>query len=117
MSTEKESLSMPPWLMLAFAILSEVTGTTSMKLSDGFTKLVPTVLMVICYGLSLTLLSLTLRKLDVGLVYAIWSGVGTALIASIGVLWFKEPITAIKIISIALIILGIVGLNMGGGKH
>jgi len=58
-----------------------------------------------------------LKRIDVGVVYAIWSGVGTALIATIGILWFKEPVTLIKIASIALIILGVVGLNLGGITH
>jgi small multidrug resistance pump len=59
---------------------------------------------------------LVLKRLDVGLVYAVWSGVGTALIASIGIVWFKEPLTAVKIGSFALIILGIVGLNLSGAR-
>jgi small multidrug resistance pump len=59
---------------------------------------------------------LVLKRLDVGLVYAVWSGVGTALIASIGIVWFKEPLTAVKIGSFALIILGVVGLNLSGAR-
>lgn len=101
-------------LLLALAILSEVAGTTSLKLSQGFTKLIPSIAVVIFYGLSFVLLSLTLKRLQVGVVYAIWSAVGTALIATIGIIWFKEPLTAIKIGSIALIILGVIGLNLGG---
>ena len=101
-------------LLLALAILSEVAGTTSLKLSQGFTKLIPSIAVVIFYGLSFVLLSLTLKRMQVGVVYAIWSAVGTALIATIGVIWFKEPLTAIKIGSIALIILGVIGLNLGG---
>lgn len=101
-------------LLLALAILSEVAGTTFLKLSQGFSKLIPSVAVVIFYGLSFVLLSLTLKRLQVGVVYAIWSAVGTALIATIGVIWFKEPLTAIKIGSIALIILGVIGLNLGG---
>ncbi len=101
-------------LYLVLAILSEVAGTTSLKFSQGFTKLVPSVIVILCYALSFWLLSLTLKKIDVGIAYAIWSAVGTALITTIGILWFKEPITAIKIGSIVLIILGVVGLNIGG---
>lgn len=101
-------------LLLALAILSEVAGTTSLKLSQGFSKLIPSIAVVIFYGLSFVLLSLTLKRMQVGVVYAIWSAVGTALIATIGVIWFKEPLTAIKIGSIALIILGVIGLNLGG---
>ncbi len=104
-------------LYLVLAILSEVAGTTSLKFSQGFTRPVPSVIVILCYGLSFWLLSLTLKKIDVGIAYAVWSAVGTALITAIGILWFKEPITAIKIGSVVLIILGVVGLNLGGGAH
>lgn len=99
-------------VFLIIAILSEVAGTTSLKLSEGFSRLIPSIAMVVFYGLSFTFLSFALKRLEVGTVYAIWSGVGTALIATIGILWFKEPLTAIKIGSLALIILGVVGLNL-----
>ena len=97
------------WLI--FAILLEVSGTISMKLSQGFTKLWPSVSMFVFYILSLASLNFALKTVNVSIAYAIWAGVGTALIATIGILWFKEPATAIKLISIALVILGIVGLN------
>lgn len=103
------------WLYLLFTILFEVAGTTSLKLSQGFTKLLPSALVVVCYGISFYLLSLTLKKMDVSIAYAIWSGLGTALVTIVGILWFREPVTAIKIISIGLIIFGVIGLNLGGG--
>jgi small multidrug resistance pump len=90
----------------------EVIGTTNMKLSQGFTKTVPSVLMFVFYGFSFAFLTLALKKIDLSLSYAIWSGVGTALIATIGVLYFKEPVTAIKIVSIGLIVIGVVGLAL-----
>jgi small multidrug resistance pump len=105
------------WLYLALAILFEVTGTTCMKLSEGFTKLVPSILLFVFYSLSFGMLTLALKRIDVSVAYAVWSGMGTALIATIGVLWFKEPITALKLISLALIIGGVVGLNLSGGAH
>lgn len=105
------------WLLLVGAIVSEVFGTTAMKLSEGFSKLVPSILMGVCYVISLSLLTLALKKIDVSVAYALWSGLGTLLISVIGIMWFKEPATAIKIASIALIILGVVGLNLGGGAH
>jgi small multidrug resistance pump len=101
------------WILLLIAIVFEVAGTTSMKLSQGFSRMMPTTLMFVFYGIGLALMNLALKRLDVSLVYAIWSGVGTALITLIGVLWFKEPGTAIKMISIALIILGVIGLRLG----
>lgn len=103
------------WLYLILAILLEVTGTTCLKLSQGFTKLLPSVLLFIFYGFSLTLLSFALKKLEVGVAYAIWSGVGTTLIVTVGILWFREPISAVKIISIGLIVIGVIGLHLSGG--
>ena len=105
------------WLYLAFAIVLEVSGTTCMKLSEGFTKTVPSILLFVFYTLSFGMLTLALKKIDVSVAYAVWSGVGTALIATIGVLWFKEPATAMKLISLGLIIIGVVGLNLTGGAH
>ena len=102
------------WLYLALAILLEVAGTTSMKLSEGFTRLVPTVLLVVFYALSFSLMTLALKRIDVGVAYAIWSGIGTALIAGIGIVWFQEPATAVKMVSLGLIIAGVVGLNLSG---
>ncbi|HZM89424.1 MAG TPA: multidrug efflux SMR transporter [Blastocatellia bacterium] len=105
------------WVYLGLAILLEVSGTTCMKLSEGFTKTVPSILLFVFYTLSFGMLTLALKKLDVSIAYAVWSGVGTALIATIGVLWFKEPATAMKLVSLGLIILGVVGLNLSGGTH
>src|SRR6266699_3210521 len=102
-------------LYLALAIIFEVAGTTALKLSEGFTKPVPSIVVVVGYGLSFFVLSQALKKLDVGMVYATWSAVGTALIATIGVLWFKEPLNMLKVISLALVILGVIGLNVSGG--
>lgn len=102
---------------LFLAIIFEVSGTTCMKLSEGFTKIVPSALMIILYGLSLGSLTIALKKIDVGIAYAIWAGLGTALIAAIGILWFKEPLTTLKVISLALVIFGVMGLNLSGGLH
>ena len=100
------------WIYLICAITMEVIGTTNMKLSEGFTKTLPSILMFVFYGFSFAFLTLALKKIDLSLTYAIWSGVGTALIAAIGVLYFKEPVTAIKIVSIGLIVIGVVGLAL-----
>ena len=105
------------WLYLVLAILLEVSGTTCMKLSEGFTKTVPSILLFVFYTLSFSMLTLALKRIDVSIAYAVWSGVGTALIATIGVLWFKEPVTMIKLVSLGLIIIGVVGLNLSGGAH
>ncbi|MCW2276873.1 DMT family transporter [Heliophilum fasciatum] len=105
------------WLYLVLAIGFEVVGTTSMKYSNGFTKLIPSIAMGIFYILSLSMLTFSLKKIDVSIAYAIWSGVGTALIAVIGFFIFKEQISMIKIFAIGLIISGVVILNLAGGTH
>jgi small multidrug resistance pump len=85
-----------------------------MKLSEGFTKTIPSVMMFVFYLLSLAALTLALKKFDVSSAYAIWSGLGTALITVVGFYLFKESISPMKIISIALIIIGVVGLHLSG---
>jgi small multidrug resistance pump len=99
------------WLALSGAILLEVAGTTSMKLSYGFSRPLPSVLLFVFYGMSFTLMTIAVKKIDMSVSYAIWSGVGTALIALIGIGWFKEPLTSLKIVSIILIVAGVFGLN------
>lgn len=88
-----------------------------MKLSVGFSKLFPSVLMFGFYFASIGVLTLALKKIDVGVAYAVWAGMGTALITAIGILYLGEPANAIKIVSIGLIIAGVVGLNFGGMVH
>ena len=100
------------WFYLVLAIILEVAGTTAMKLSEGFSKIGPSIAMIVFYIASLFALTLALKKIDVSVAYAIWAGVGTSLIAIIGIIYFKEPLTLIKAISIALIIIGVVGLNL-----
>ena len=103
---------MTGWVYLISAIVFEVLGTTAMKLSEGFTKTVPSVAMGIFYLLSLSMLTFALKRFDVSVAYAIWSGLGTALITLIGIWYFKEPVTLIKLGSITLIIIGVVGLQL-----
>ncbi|NOU76035.1 QacE family quaternary ammonium compound efflux SMR transporter [Paenibacillus sp. LMG 31458] len=100
------------WTFLLLAILFETVGTTAMKMSSGFTRLGPAIVMGICYILCFTLLTLALKQLDVSLAYAIWSGVGTALITIIGIWWFNESVSTLKVLSIVLIILGVIGLHI-----
>jgi small multidrug resistance pump len=105
------------WFYLIGAIVFEVSGTTCMKMSQGFTKILPSVFMFIFYILSFISLTFVLKKIDVSVAYAVWSGLGTALIAVIGIVWFKESVSTIKIASLGLIILGVVGLNLIGELH
>ncbi len=103
---------MQSWLILITAIVLEVAGTTAMKLSDGFTRPLPSVLLVVFYLCSLAALTLALKRIDVSLAYAIWAGVGTVLVAVVGILWFKEPISLAKAFSILLIAAGVAGLHL-----
>ncbi|MCX7749322.1 MAG: multidrug efflux SMR transporter [Clostridia bacterium] len=105
------------WIYLASAIFLEVAGTTAMKLSKGLTKPVPSVLMFIFYFACFGVLSLALKKIEVGTAYAVWSGIGTSLIAVIGILFFKDALNPIKVISILLIVMGVIGLNLSGMSH
>jgi len=99
------------WIYLIAAIIFEVSGTTCMKLSQGFNKIVPSVLIFVFYGLCFTFLTLALKRLELSVAYSVWAGLGTILIAIIGIIWFRESATFIKLISIALIIIGVIGIN------
>jgi small multidrug resistance pump len=100
------------WIYLALGIVFEVLGTVCMKYAEGFSKLLPSVFVFVFYALSLGLLVLVLEKYEVSIAYAIWAGAGTALIAAIGIIFFNEPVSAAKVISIFMIIGGIVGLEL-----
>jgi len=105
------------WIYLICAILLEISGTVSMKLSEGLTKTLPTVLIFLFYGLSLSLLTLALKTIPVSIAYAIWSGIGTALIAFVGLTYFQESFDFLKWIGIFLIITGVVLINLKGAAH
>ncbi len=99
------------WAVLGGAILFEVAGTTCMRLSEGFTRLTPSMLIFVFYGVSFALNTMVIRTLGLSVVYAVWSGVGTVLTAMIGYLYFKEPATAMKLVSAGLIVIGVIGLH------
>jgi small multidrug resistance pump len=103
------------WLLLVGAIASEVVATSALKLSEGFSRLTPSIVSGVGYVVSLALLSFALKlQMQVSVAYAIWSGVGTAAIAIIGMLMLDEPLTAPKCAGIVLIIAGTVVLNLAG---
>lgn len=104
------------WLLLFLAIGLEISGTTSMKLAQGFTRLTPSVLVFVFYASSLTCLTLALKTIDVSITYAVWSGIGTAVVTTIGVAYFKEPMTLVRFVCIAMIIAGVVGLYLVSSK-
>lgn len=105
------------WLLLTLAIVLEVTGTTNMKLSEGFSKVLPTIFVFVFYGLSIGVLTLALNRIEVSVAYAVWSGMGTALVAVVGMLVFKEPVTAAKLGGLALIVVGVAILNLTVKTH
>jgi small multidrug resistance pump len=105
---------MSGWIFLMLAIVLEVAGTTSMKFSDGFTRLLPSVLIFVFYAASFVALVEALKQLDLGLSYAVWAGSGTAIIAVIGIVYFHEAVGALKLISLAFIIFGVIGLRLSG---
>lgn len=102
------------YLTLAGAILAEVIATTAMKYSEGFSRLWPSVVTGVGYVVSFALLAQTLKTVSIGTAYAIWSGVGTATIALIGLTLFGEGLGLTKIAGILLIVGGVVVLNLGG---
>lgn len=105
------------YVYLVAAILLEVCGTTCMKLSQGFTRPAPSVLLFVFYAASFSSLTFALKQLDVSVAYAIWSGLGTAIIAAIGVAWFGEVLTPARVLWLALIIVGVIGLHLSGAAH
>jgi small multidrug resistance pump len=99
------------WWLLSIAIFFEICGTVCMRLSDGFTRLTPSVLIFVFYAFSFALNTLVVRVLGLSVVYAVWSGVGTVITAAIGIWYFKEPVTALKLASIGLVVIGVLGLH------
>ena len=99
-------------ILFFFAVLSEVTATTALKFSEGFTKLLPSVIVVLGYGLSFYLLSLSLKVMPIGLAYALWSGIGIVLTVIAGMILWREPLDWARVIGILLIIAGILVINV-----
>ena len=100
------------WALLAGAIASEVIATSALKASDSFTKLWPSLVVVIGYAAAFYLLSLTLRVIPLGIAYAVWSGVGVVLITAVGWLAFGQKLDVPAILGIGLIVAGVVVLNV-----
>ena len=99
------------WLLLFVAIVAEVIATSALKLAKGFTKLWPSVIVVGCYSLALYLLSLTLETIAVGVVYAIWSGSGVALITVVGRYYFAQVLDRPALVGIGMIVSGVIVLQ------
>ncbi|HEY5115980.1 MAG TPA: SMR family transporter [Nakamurella sp.] len=105
------------WLLLAGAILSEVTATISLKLSDGFSKLVPTVIVVIGYICAFILLSQVLKRgMSIGVAYGIWAAVGVALVALVGALFLGDSLTLVQVGGLVLVGGGVLALELGAAN-
>jgi len=100
------------WLLLGIAIVTEVIGTSALKSAEGFTRLVPSVIVIVSYSISFYLLSLCLRSIPVGVVYAVWSGVGIVLLALIGAFYFNQTLDKPAVIGVSLILSGVVVINL-----
>ncbi|HKI62632.1 MAG TPA: multidrug efflux SMR transporter [Mariprofundaceae bacterium] len=100
------------WSWLALAIALEVSGTVCLKLSEGFSRPVPTILIVVFYMASFSAMVMSLKRIELGVAYAVWAGIGTALIAVLGIVLFKESTTALKLAALVLIISGVVMLHL-----
>ncbi|NKC50440.1 QacE family quaternary ammonium compound efflux SMR transporter [Ochrobactrum cytisi] len=103
---------MPVYAILAIAIVSEVIGTLSLKASEGFTRLGPSLIVVVAYGPAFYFLSMTLKSIPVGIAYAVWSGIGVTLVALIGWLVFGQKLDLAAVLGMGLIIAGVIVLNL-----
>lgn len=108
---------MKAYLLLGISILSEVVATSALRASEGFTRLVPSVIVVVGYGTAFFVLSHVLKALPLGLTYAVWSGVGTTLTVLIGWWYFRDTIDAVALAGIVIIVAGVVVLNLGGAAR
>ena len=100
------------YLYLIAAVIAEVVATSALATSDGFTKPMPSLITAVGYGIAFYLLSLTLRTIPVGIVYAVWSGLGIVLIAAVGAMWLRQPLDLPAVVGLGLILAGIVVVNM-----
>jgi small multidrug resistance pump len=105
-----------PWVLLGAAIGLEVAGTVCLKLADGFAKPLPSALVFVFYGAAFTALVFAIRRIDVSVAYAIWSGVGTAAIAAVGMGLLGELFSWSRVFWIAVIVAGVVGLQLDAAR-
>jgi len=105
------------WFILFIAIICEIAGTLTLKFTEGMTRLWPTVAMFAFYLASLFGLSKAVERIPVGIAYAVWSGIGTLMVAIGGVIWLKEPVSVLRVISTLLVVIGVAGLYLSGNAH
>ncbi len=100
------------WILLAIGIIAELFGSTCMKMSAGFTRLYPSIFTFVFWGIGLTIFLFALKKFDLSFAYAIWAGLGIVGVSIVGIVYFKEPHSVLKIISILIIVVGVIMLNI-----
>jgi small multidrug resistance pump len=105
-------MRMPPFVLLSIAIIAEVIATSAMRASEGFSRLLPSVVVVTGYGIAFYCLSLTLRSIPVGIVYAVWSGAGIVLITLVALVMYRQVPDLPAIIGLGLIVAGVAVLNI-----
>jgi len=108
---------MSAWLIVLAAGLLEIVWATGLRFTDGFSRLLPTVVVLALAWLSFYLLAVAMRDIPMGTAYAIWTGIGATGVAVLGILWFKEPASLARLGFIAMIVVGIVGLKWSSGNH
>ena len=105
------------WLMFALTVVFEVGGTTCLKLSEGFSKITPYILIFIFYGLSFAAAAMAVKRMDISYFYAVLATLGIVMVSIIGITYFKEPFSLIKMVSIGLIVIGVAGLQFNGASQ
>ena len=100
------------WILLFIGIIAELLGTTSMKMSEGFTNLYPSIFTFVFWAIGLTIFLFALKEFDLSFAFAIWAGLGIIGVSIIGILYFKEPNSIMKMVSILIIVIGVIMLNL-----
>src|SRR5919109_5231354 len=103
------------WALLLFGILLDVAGTVAVRISEGLTRPFWSWLAILLYSLSLLPFGIALKRIDISVGFAIWSALEMVLITSIGILWFREAASPLKMVSLGLILIGVVTLNLSSG--
>ncbi|MFT3857630.1 MAG: multidrug efflux SMR transporter [Aquabacterium sp.] len=100
------------WFIVAASVLAEVLGTLALRYAEAFTKPLPSLLVIVCYGTAIWLMSVAVKQLEIGLTYAVWAGCGTALTALLGILWFQEDASPLRFLGLLFIVAGVISLNL-----
>ena len=108
---------MKAWLILLAAGLLEIFWATGLRFTDGFSRLIPSVIVLMVAWVSFYLLAVAMREIPMGTAYAVWTGIGAAGVAVLGILWFKEPASAVRLFFLAMIVIGIIGLKWSSGNN